>query len=268
MRLDKFLADANAGTRSQVKEKIKKKQVLVDGKIVTDAGYQVTEENEVICSKVVIKPSKNGYFMFYKPAGCVSATVDRGQTVLDYFQDVACKGLFPVGRLDKDTEGLLLITNDGVFSHRLMSPQKHVPKLYYFEGMGHFDACTASLFEKGMDIGDETLTKPAKIMYQVGDLGDRGSVYGNLETDYLERLLQQNQLYEKQHKKTDVTGLVMLTEGRFHQVKRMLLTCGVTVWYLKRIAIGNLYLDETLLPGEWKELGQEDFRKLGILDTL
>lgn len=259
MRLDKYLADANLGTRSEVKNFIKKKLVFIDDCCVTNPGAQVLETSKVVCNGVPIILKKNCYYMFHKPAGCVSATKDIDKTVLDYFDQSAGKNLFPVGRLDKDTEGLLLITNDGLFSHQLMNPKKHVTKLYYFEGQGQFIKNTLEKMETGLDIGDEKITKPAKILYCTKEKSEK--IIGNLDLSFSTCLENES---KKHTMDTDVYGLLEITEGRFHQVKRMLKKCGVQVLYLKRIAIGALFLDDTLNCGAYRCLEKEDFNKLGI----
>ena len=141
MRLDKWLADAGVGTRSEVKNYIRKKQVLVNDLPVTDPGFQVTEQDSICYQSRQIGQKGNVYYMFHKPAGCVSATEDAGRTVLDYFPEAERKHLILCGRLDKDTEGFLIVTNDGMFSHRLMSPRHHVDKTYYFEAEISILAC-------------------------------------------------------------------------------------------------------------------------------
>lgn len=264
MRLDKYLADANLGTRSMLKDIIKKKHVSVDGVVITDPGFKLSEGQCVFYKGEPVTNQKACYYLFYKPAGCVSATKDRQKTVLDYFPKDAAKELFPVGRLDKDTEGLLLVTNDGAFSHRLTSPKKHVSKLYYFEGEGTFCKDTVSMIETGMDIGDDKATKPAKILY----FSDRkADAAGNMDLAFLSHLNKEIALrYNEKNPCTGESdfsaGLIEITEGRFHQVKRMLLKCGVRITYLKRLAIGQLFLDDTLKPGSYRPLTEADFKLL------
>lgn len=230
MRLDKMLADAGIGTRSEVKKIISKKQVLVNDKIITNSGFSVTETDKVVCSGREIQIQKNRYYMFHKPAGCVSATTDRDKTVLDYFDENKNR-LFPVGRLDKDTEGLLLITDDGAFAHQLMSPKKHVSKTYYFEGTGSLIDGAYEMVKEGFSIGDEDPTLPGELIVE--------STEGN-----------------------QVKGRLIIYEGRYHQVKRMMKVLGVTVEYLKRLSIGNLWLDESLAKGEYRMLTEEEMRSL------
>ena len=235
MRLDKFLANSLGISRSQIKEQLKKRNVTVDGDLVTDGSFQVTEGKSDVCymGKPVLY-EKYVYYMFHKPAGCVTARTDKEhQTVFDYTKDIPCKDLFAVGRLDKDTEGLLLLTNDGAFDHALMSPKRHVDKTYYFEAIGNLNEEKITLLETGVCIGkDEPLTSPAKVSDVVNEELDR------------------------------VTGLLTITEGRFHQVKRMLSAVGCEVTYLKRIAIGTVALDKELAPGNYRVLTEEEKNKL------
>lgn len=229
MRLDKCLADAGIGTRSEVKKIIQKKQIQVNEVVVTDPGLHVTEQDQILFQGNSIFHSKNRYYMFHKPAGCVSATEDHEKTVLDYFENK--KHLFPVGRLDKDTEGLLFITDDGAFCHALMSPKKHVPKTYYFVAKGQLVKDAKEQISQGIDIGDETKTLP-----------------GELEI-----------LSATDEK---VIGKLTIYEGRYHQVKRMISKLGATVIYLKRMSIGTILLDEALALGEYRELTDEERKQL------
>ena len=172
------------------------------------------------------------YYMLHKPAGVVTAVRDHhDQTVLDLLVDALGKDLSPVGRLDKDTEGLLLITNDGALAHRLLSPVKHVPKTYLVHTKKPVTSQMCEKLEAGVEIGDETPTAPAKT-----------------------KLLSD----------TDCGLLLTITEGRFHQVKRMLQAVGNEVVYLKRLSMGALVLDETLSKGSWRALTEEEKAQLGV----
>ena len=163
--------------------------------------------------------------MMHKQTGRVCATTDRDKTVLDDMKESDRKNVFPVGRLDKDTEGLLLLTNDGMFAHNLTSPRKHVDKTYYFEGEGIFHSEAVELIAEGIDIGDEKPTKPAKL-----------------------------EIINVNNEKHTVSGSLTISEGRYHQVKRMLMKMGVKITYLKRLSIGAVTLDETLEKGAYREL--------------
>ena len=171
------------------------------------------------------------YYLFHKPAGCVSATEDNlHKTVMDYLTDVRRKDLFPVGRLDIDTEGLLFITNDGALAHELLSPAKHVEKTYYAKVEGHVTEDDVNLFEKGVDIGEDVPTKPAKlVVLSEGDISE-----------------------------VELT----ITEGKFHQVKRMFEAVGKKVIYLKRLSMGNLTLPKDLAPGEYRPLTKQELEHL------
>lgn len=233
MRLDKFLADAGIGTRSEVKTEIKKKLVTVNGTIISDPGAAVSERDRVCYKGTEIGTRKPKYFMMNKPAGCVSATKDDDKTVLDYIRPEDRRDLFPVGRLDKDTEGLLLLTDDGMFAHNLMSPRKHVDKTYYFDGEGILVPDAEKQLAEGIDIGDEKPTKPAILS-----------------------ILSEDSAMQK------VSGTLTISEGRYHQVKRMLAKMGVTIVYLKRLSIGALDLDDRLEKGAYRSLTEEELGQL------
>ena len=170
MRLDKYLTTLGIGSRTQVKELIKKGKITVNGEKILKSDIHIDENNdEVDLNGVNLKYNKFYYYMLNKPAGVLSAVSDNNcKTVIDLLDVTPKKGLFPVGRLDKDTEGLLLITNDGELSHNLLSPTKHVDKTYYVELNGDLIDSDIELFEKGLDIGEKNLTKPAilKRMFQ------------------------------------------------------------------------------------------------------
>ena len=232
MRLDKFLCDNNIGTRSQVKEYIKKGQVAINGQIVKKPETKVNEDTDiVICQGKEIHYQKYVYYMLNKPEGVVSATNDNtAPTVVSLLTVPEQKELFPVGRLDKDTEGLLLITNDGELAHRLLSPKKHVDKVYYAKVQGKVDESDVKAFADGVDIGDDTPAKSADL-----------------------RIL-------KSGKESEIE--LTITEGRFHQVKRMFHAVGKEVIYLKRLSMGSLALDKTLTKGEYRSLTEEEIKKL------
>lgn len=233
MRLDKFLADAGIGSRSEVKTAIRKKQVTVNAQTASDPGMNVSKADCICFKGSPVVASEPRYYMMHKPAGCVSATKDRDKTVLDFFPETERRNLFPVGRLDKDTEGLLLLTDDGMFAHNLTSPRKHVDKTYYFEGEGCLVADAAAQIAEGIDIGDDKPTKPAVLEVEEALSGER-----------------------------KVTGRLTIREGRYHQVKRMLAKVGVTITYLKRLSIGAVRLDETLAKGQYRALTREEIQIL------
>lgn len=232
IRLDKYLAELGAGTRSEVKKLIKAKLVTVNGIPATKPEQKIEEEQDEVCLRgKKLTYASYEYYLFHKPAGCVSATEDSmHKTVMDYLTDTVRKDLFPVGRLDIDTEGLLLITNDGALAHELLSPAKHVAKTYYAKVEGRVTEEDASLFEKGVDIGEDKLTKPGKLV-----------------------ILKSDEISEIE---------LTITEGKFHQVKRMFQAVGKEVVYLKRLSMGSLTLPEDLEPGAYRALTEDELRRL------
>jgi len=232
IRLDKYLADMGIGTRTEVKKLIHQGKVKVDDCIVKLPEQKIdTATQKVFCEGQELGYKEYEYYMLNKPAGYVSATIDaKDKTVLELITDKKRKDLFPVGRLDKDTEGLLLITNDGDLAHRLLAPKKHVDKLYYAKVEGVVTEEDIKAFAEGVDIGEDKVTRPA----------------------VLEIL------------KSDEVSEIHLTiqEGKFHQVKRMFEAVGKKVIYLKRISMGTLYLDENLKLGEYRALTEEELKHL------
>lgn len=242
MRLDKFLCDMQLGSRSQVKESVKKGLVSVNGSIIKSPDFKVDEKKDIISYRDKIIAYKIlYYYMLHKPAGVVTATKDKQEPTVMNLLSAACgKDLFPVGRLDKDTEGLLLITNDGELAHNLLSPRKHVAKNYYAECEGVLTADKIALLEAGVDIGDAERTHPAKVQ-----------VITQTDCSY--------------------TIELCITEGRFHQVKRMVQAVGGSVTYLKRLSMGTLFLDQGLLKGSYRPLTEDELihlkRSAGLMDS-
>ncbi len=230
-RLDKFLANAGAGTRSEVKTYIKKGRVSVNGQTVTDPNFKFEETGaEILFDGTSVAASGYAYYLLHKPAGCVTAVRDvHAPTVMDYLKEAKGKDLAPVGRLDKDTEGLLLITNDGTLAHQLLSPRKHVPKTYEARISGIVTAKEQVSFAAGLDIGDEKPALPAVLKI----------LETNEETG--ESLIR-----------------VTVEEGRFHQVKRMFHAVGMEVVYLKRLSMGPLILPKDLKKGAFRPLTKEE----------
>ena len=238
VRLDKFLADAGAGTRSEVKKFIQKGQVQVNGSVVKrpEQKVQVPEDQVMLSGEIVGAAPEFVYYLLHKPAGYVSATEDaRDKTVMELIPSTR-KGLFPVGRLDKDTEGLLLVTDDGALAHELLSPKKHVEKTYYAIVSGHMTVEDVQLFADGVDIGEKNRTLPAK----------------------LEILSVKN--IDEQDWESEI--LLTIHEGKFHQVKRMVEAVGKRVTYLKRISMGLLSLPEDLKKGQCRPLTEEEVSAL------
>ncbi|NFR85598.1 MULTISPECIES: pseudouridine synthase [unclassified Clostridium] len=252
MRLDKFLAESAVGRRKIVRTYIKDRMVKVNGEIITEPSIDISEKFDDVeyLGKKVIHTGKV-YYMFNKPSGCITATKDNvHKTVFDYF-DKDMNGVFHVGRLDKDTEGLLLLTNDGEFEHKVMYPEKHVEKTYFFWALGSLDDEDKKQLQKGVFIGsNEALTKPAKI-----DIHKSGSYIEFKEE------IPINSLKNKDHQPV-VSGYLTISEGQKHQVKRMLKAVGCYVIYLKRISIGGLKLDESLKMGDYRDLTELEINSI------
>lgn len=234
MRLDKYLAEMGVGTRQEVKKQIRQGKAAVNGTVVKAADTKIDETSDevTICGRNISYVSYE-YYMLNKPAGVVSATEDRRDTtVIDLIKEKKRKDLFPVGRLDKDTEGLLLITNDGDLAHRLLAPKKHVDKVYYAKIDGMVTEEDVKRFAEGIDIGaeEEEMTRPAKL-------------------DIM-----------KSAEESEIR--LTIHEGKFHQVKRMFLAVGKEVTYLKRERMGTLCMDENLKPGEYRLLTEEEIENV------
>lgn len=255
MRLDKYLAEMGIGTRSEVKKLIKTKQITVNGVSAARPEMKVEEQRDEVCLRgKKLAYASYEYYLFHKPADCVSATEDAlHRTVMDYLKDTVRSDLFPVGRLDIDTEGLLLITNDGALAHELLSPAKHVAKTYYAKVAGKVTEKDVDLFEKGVDIGEEKLTKPAKLVILSNDR----------MTDAVHAACQNAPEKGSVPEGEEISEIKLtITEGKFHQVKRMFQAVGKEVLYLKRLSIGPLTLPEDLKPGEYRALTEEEISAL------
>ncbi len=230
MRLDKFLCEMGIGTRSQVKDIVRQGQITVNGSVIAKADYKLDENKDIVCVQGrQLGYQKFFYYMLNKPENVVSATRDNtAETVIELLKpEDRREDIFPVGRLDKDTVGLLLLTNDGELAHRLLAPKKHVDKTYLVTPEQELTEAAIKMLEQGVDIGEEKPTLPAKVQ----------------PTD---------------------DGKILLTihEGKFHQVKRMLQAVDNRVTALKRVSFGGLILDESLLPGEYRKLTEEEVRLL------
>lgn len=232
LRLDKYLADVGLGTRSQVKDLVKTGQISVNGTVVKKSDVKIDSEvDEVKCGTKVLTYNEFEYYMLNKPKGVVSATKDnREKTVIELLGKEKRRDLFPVGRLDKDTEGLLIITNDGVLANNLLAPGKHVDKKYFATISGNVTSEMVAAFAEGVDIGDDTITKPAVL--KIISAGEESSIE------------------------------ITITEGRYHQIKRMFEAFGMEVIYLKRLSMGELLLDESLELGEYRRLTEEELSML------
>ena len=229
MRLDKMLAHLGYGSRKEVKEFIRKGYVMVNGETVRNDDFKVDEENdEIIFLDQELHYEKMLYFILNKPDGYVSATYDsRDPIVLDLIDGHENRGLFPVGRLDKDTTGLLLISNDGKLAHKLLSPTKHVDKVYELTFDGVFKNAYHKYFEEGIVLDDGYKCMPATF-----------------------ELLEANK------------GRITIKEGKYHQVKRMMQALNMEVTTLKRIEFGPLSLPTDLKEGEYRELTIEELELL------
>lgn len=242
MRLDKLLAELTGMTRSKAREVIQAGRVCVDGGVKTVIAEQINEDTACVTldgQPLVFR--KYVYYMLNKPAGTVSATQDRSdKTVIGLLseEDRRRRNLFPVGRLDKDTEGLLLITDDGALSHRMLSPKSHVDKLYFARLAREITEEDIALFASGMKVDEELTALPA--------------VLRKLSPEEAAEFLPDG----------GAAAAVTLHEGKFHQVKRMFAATGNEVLYLKRMAAGGVKLDGSLSPGEYRELTKEEVSRL------
>lgn len=224
-RLDKLLAATGRWSRSEAKRLVREGRVSADGQRAALAEEKYDPERvRLTVDGEALRLRNHVYLMLNKPAGVLSATEDgAGKTVLDLLDGTyRRRGVFPVGRLDRDTEGLLLLTDDGALAHELLSPKKHVDKVYYARVAGALDAADCEAFAGGMVLDDGLRCLPAKL--EILSSGARSE------------------------------ALITLHEGKFHQVKRMVAARGKTVCYLKRVSMGPLRLDEGLKPGQWREL--------------
>lgn len=230
MRIDKLLANMGYGSRKDVKILLKQGAVRIDDQPVKDAKRQINLETErVTVHGEVVEYKPFVYLMMNKPAGVISATEDKVEsTVIDLIDpSYAHYDLFPVGRLDKDTTGLLLLTNDGAFNHALMSPRKHVDKVYIAEIDGEMTADDVRRFAEGVLLEDGYTTKPARLEV-LSQSGRRSTIR------------------------------LTLSEGKYHQVKRMVAAVGKHVERLERVQIGSLELDPTLELGAYRELSEQE----------
>lgn len=228
MRLDKYVTLCTGMSRKEAKGVISSRRITVNDESVNRPEFQVKENDIIMLSGDALSYQEYEYYMLNKPSGVVSATTDnRDTTVVDILDGVSHKELFPVGRLDKDTEGLLILTNDGALAHRLLSPKHHVDKVYEVSVDEELTSDDVEAFEQGMDIGEKRITMPAK----------------------LQPLSQ-------------CRGLVTIREGKFHQIKRMFEHQGKKVIGLKRIQMGSLVLDENLPTGAYRSLTDAEIASL------
>ncbi len=234
IRIDKMLSNVGLGTRKQIKQDAKNGSVKINDEIVKDSSKIIdTDKDEVKYKNEIVKYVQYIYLMMNKPAGVVSATEDNyDETVIDLLKaEHRFYEPFPVGRLDKDTEGLLIITNDGQLTHDLLSPKKHVDKTYYAEIDDIVTEEDILVFEEGVTLNDGYKTMPAKLKV--------------IENGY-----------------ASSKCLITIKEGKFHQIKRMFIAVDKEVTYLKRLSMGNLELDETLELGEYRQLTEQELKIL------
>ena len=238
-RLDKILSNYGGLTRSDAKQALKAGRVKVNGAVIKDPAVKAAETDEVTLDGKQLVLSKYRYFMLNKPPGYISSTEpepgDMSPNVISLFKNEGVKGLFPVGRLDKDTTGLLIVTNDGEIGHRLTAPGKHVDKTYVAKVKGELNDSAVEAFAAGFEFKEFTSAPAVLEIIETGLDSDGGEC---------------------------AVAKVTIHEGKFHQVKRMFQKVGCEVAELKRISMGALNLDETLKPGEYRELKPEELKNI------
>ena len=231
IRLDKFLCEMQIGSRREIKEFAKRGRIKVNGNVIKSTDLKIHPNvDHVYVDNKKVDFVQFEYFMMNKPQGVISATKDEKETtVVDLIKDSARVDLFPVGRLDKDTEGLMVITNDGEMAHRILSPSKHISKTYFARIDGVVTAEDVVRFANGITLADGTVTRPANLVILKADNG-----ISEVE--------------------------VKIYEGKYHQIKRMFAACGKHVIYLKRLAMGRMMLDNSLKPGEYRRMTDEEVK--------
>ena len=227
VRLDKYLSDHTELSRREAKAAVRKGRVSVDGETALHEEVKVLITQKICIDGREVKAEQYAYYMMNKPAGVVSATRDERECTVCELMEGIHRELFPIGRLDKDTEGLLLLTDDGALAHRLLSPKYHVEKTYYIEYEGLLTADAEVRFAEGVDIGEKKITRPARLK-----------------------------------RKQDGQAFLTISEGKFHQVKRMIACVGGRVTYLKRLSMAGLMLDNRLAAGEYRRLLPEEAETL------
>ena len=266
VRLDKFLADSGAGTRTEVKKLIQKGMVQVNGETAKKPELKVDPERDVVefGGERLGARAEFVYYLLHKPAGYVGATEDiREKTVLELVPKDGRRNLFPVGRLDKDTEGLLLITDDGQLAHQLLSPKKHVDKTYFAVTEGKVVPEDIEKIRLGVDIGDEEPTLPGKL--EILRTWEENVDRKNIEGESGAVIANSNAAGHKADPEGSIwCSEILLTihEGRFYQVKRMMEAVGKKVIYLKRISMGALTLPDDLPKGKARELTPDELAAL------
>lgn len=278
MRLDKFLADMGVGSRSDLKKAIRKSLVTVNGAVEKDPGAQVSAEDHICFDGAEIRYAEQQYYMLHKPAGVLSASEDRRQTtvvdLINLNDELVRKDLFPVGRLDKDTEGLLIITNDGPLAHQLLVPKHHIDKTYYAIVTGTITEDDQRAFTRGIRYDEKLTALPAtlRVLSTGKTVADLRRELGFTTTS--ERLLRTRlagPAFIGAEEPADITEdslvsevEITIQEGKFHQIKKMVkaLPGGKEILYLRRITMGALRLDPKLAPGEFRKLSEDEIKIL------
>lgn len=277
-RLDRFLANESSFSRSEVKKMIRSGRITVNGRPDVQPEQKIDPEADIVLADGVrIQSAGRICIMMNKPAGYLSATRDgRQRTVIDLVREPWADKLFPVGRLDKDTEGMLLLTNDGALSHRLLSPARHVSKTYFAIVTGKPEQEIQARFMEGLDIGEKKKTLPAQLMFLSVD-GDFLEEYvTGMEVSGADGTMPSGMISARQMQEFCLRSIalsdyarcgddecctaVSVTEGKYHQIKRMFMACGREVRFLKRIAMGTLMLDPKLESGAYRRLTEEEWK--------
>lgn len=250
MRLDKFISNMTSLSRTEATERIYHNHITVNDKIKKDPALKIDPEKDVITlDGEIIEYEEFVYYILNKPAGVVSATEDKKyKTVCDLID--TSREIAPVGRLDIDTEGLILLTDDGKLAHKLISPKSHVDKTYYTEVDGVITTDVVKGFEKGINYGEDKPSLPGKL-----EIIKDKSVIESMHNAKTDDMKSTSELRKE-------SAYVTIHEGKFHQIKRMFEVYGLKVTYLKRISMGKLILDENLKSGEYRKIGAEEIRRL------
>ncbi len=254
MRLDQFLSLASIGTRKKVREYIYEGKVTLNGVPCLIPATTINEDLDSICYENQIVKACPVYYVLNKPQNCITSRENDNYTVFDCLINVDTNGLFAVGRLDKDTEGLLFLTNDGEFNHILMNPEHHIEKRYFFLSLGSLSMEEIEELENGTDIGFSNKTKPARIhVIKTGLYSDLSKEIG---------ISKMKDINKQADDKVAFLGEITITEGKKHQVKRMLQKMGCPVIYLNRTAIGRYELPKDLETGHYMEVSKEAIIKM------
>lgn len=288
IRLDRFLAEAGIGSRAEVKKLIRSGRVSINKERAKQPEQKVSPDlDEILVDQTPVKPSAPPTLMLNKPAGVISATKDtKEKTVLDLIQEPYASKLHPVGRLDKDTEGLLLLTEDGGLSHALLSPKKHVMKTYFAVISGQPDREIMLGFRDGIEIGEKKKTLPAKLAFlSVSDTVQTADSEGNeilpgvesISSDgeilsYVESIFSDGEILPGMEsisqsdlahcEEGECCAVVSISEGKYHQIKRMFGAFGRQVRFLKRLSMGDVVLDPALKPGQYRPLTAKEMELL------